>query len=321
MIKSLALGGDAVVLLTGCAKQPVSSGSGASAPAPGGAGMAGSGTADGGAFGSAGGAGGSGLSGAARPSVKDFVPAPDLADIHFDFDRSEIREVDAKTLDNHVGWLKAHGDNMVLIEGHCDEHQRVQHGARRPSGEGDDELSRLARGGGVPDHPHQLWRGAAGLRPARRRLLGQESARPLHGEGPLGGLGAAGGPARAGRPRRQPRRLRSRRSITPARAGLRPAGRSASSAPSGCPWSAGRHEEHPARRLEVGQALVAHARTALRQRAVRLPTPGIGTTQAMTSSSRISSGTASTATWATAVVRLQHRLDLGGGDVLARRGG
>jgi hypothetical protein len=100
MIKSLALGGVMlVVLLTGCAKQPVSSGSGASAPAPGGAGMAGSGTADGGAFGSAGGAGGSGLSGAARPSVKDFVPAPDLADIHFDFDRSEIREVDAKTLD------------------------------------------------------------------------------------------------------------------------------------------------------------------------------------------------------------------------------
>jgi peptidoglycan-associated lipoprotein len=122
MIKSLALGGVMlVVLLTGCAKQPVSSGSGASAPAPGGADMAGSGTAGGGAFGSAGGAGGSGLSGAARPSVKDFVPAPDLADIHFDFDRSDIREVDAKTLDNHVGWLKAHGDNMVLIEGHCDE--------------------------------------------------------------------------------------------------------------------------------------------------------------------------------------------------------
>jgi peptidoglycan-associated lipoprotein len=121
MIKSLALGGVMlVVLLTGCAKQPVSSGSGASAPAPGGAGVAGAGTAGGGAFGS-GGAGGSGLSGAARPSVKDFVPAPDLADIHFDFDRSDIREVDAKTLDGHAGWLKAHGDNMVLIEGHCDE--------------------------------------------------------------------------------------------------------------------------------------------------------------------------------------------------------
>lgn len=122
MIKSLALGGVMlVVLLTGCAKQPVSSGSTASAPAPGGAGMDGAGGA-GGPYGTAGGAGGSGtMTGAARPAIKDFVAAPDLADIHFDFDRSDVREVDAKTLDGHVEWLKAHRDNLVLIEGHCDE--------------------------------------------------------------------------------------------------------------------------------------------------------------------------------------------------------
>jgi peptidoglycan-associated lipoprotein len=122
MIKSLALGGVMlVVLLTGCAKQPVSSGSQASAPAPGGARTEDAGTAGGGTYGTAGGAGGSGLSGAARPSVKDFVAAPDLADIHFDFDRSEIREVDAKILDSHASWLKEHASHLVLIEGHCDE--------------------------------------------------------------------------------------------------------------------------------------------------------------------------------------------------------
>lgn len=120
MIKSLALGGVMlVVLLAGCAKQPVSSGSQASAPAPGGARTDGAGTAGG--FG-AGGAGGSGvLSGAQRPAIKDFVAAPDLADIHFDFDRADIREPEAKVLDGHAGWLKSHSDHFVLIEGHCDE--------------------------------------------------------------------------------------------------------------------------------------------------------------------------------------------------------
>ena len=122
MFKSLALAGVMlVVVLTGCAKQPVSSGSQASAPAPGGA------------HGwrrwsrrrhvrlDPGGAGGSGLTGANRPAIKDFVAAPDLADIHFEFDRADIREADAKTLDSHAKWLKAHADHHLLIEGHCDE--------------------------------------------------------------------------------------------------------------------------------------------------------------------------------------------------------
>jgi peptidoglycan-associated lipoprotein len=118
MIKSLALGGLMLtVLLAGCAKQPVST-SQASAPAPGGARMEGAGTAGG--FG-AGGTGSGALSGAQRPAIKDFVAAPDLVDIHFDFDRAEIRETAAKVLDAHASWLKAHGDHYVLIEGHCDE--------------------------------------------------------------------------------------------------------------------------------------------------------------------------------------------------------
>jgi peptidoglycan-associated lipoprotein len=123
MFKSLALAGVMlVVVLTGCAKQPASSGSQASAPAPGGARTDGAGGPGGGTFGSTpGGAGGSGLTGANRPAIKDFVAAPDLADIHFEFDRADIREADAKTLDSHAKWLKAHADHHLLIEGHCDE--------------------------------------------------------------------------------------------------------------------------------------------------------------------------------------------------------
>ena len=38
----------------------------------------------------------------------------------FDFDKYDIRPTDAKTLDTNAAWLKSN-DNLVLIEGHCDE--------------------------------------------------------------------------------------------------------------------------------------------------------------------------------------------------------
>jgi len=46
---------------------------------------------------------------------------PELADIHFDFDKYNIRPGDAKILDKNADWLKSHADQLVLIEGHCDE--------------------------------------------------------------------------------------------------------------------------------------------------------------------------------------------------------
>ncbi len=59
--------------------------------------------------------------GTARPSPKDFLATADLKDIHFDFDKYNIRPKDAEVLSANAQWLKAHPNYLVLIEGHCDE--------------------------------------------------------------------------------------------------------------------------------------------------------------------------------------------------------
>ena len=58
---------------------------------------------------------------AARPAPKDFVAIDALKPIYFDFDRYEIRPGDRRILDANAQWLKEHGNQLVLIEGHCDE--------------------------------------------------------------------------------------------------------------------------------------------------------------------------------------------------------
>ncbi|HEU5319871.1 MAG TPA: peptidoglycan-associated lipoprotein Pal [Methylomirabilota bacterium] len=129
------------VAVVGCAKRPATTQ--ASAPAPtggagtmagGGAGTAGAGGAGGagGATGTsmlaqpggaAGGPGGAGTtaSGAARPAPRDFAAIAEMKDIHFDFDKYDIRPGDAKVLDTNAQWLKSNPGHLVLIEGHCDE--------------------------------------------------------------------------------------------------------------------------------------------------------------------------------------------------------
>jgi peptidoglycan-associated lipoprotein len=57
----------------------------------------------------------------ARPVPRDFTSVPDLMDIHFDFDKYDIRPGDARTLDTNAAWLKQNGNALLLIEGHCDE--------------------------------------------------------------------------------------------------------------------------------------------------------------------------------------------------------
>jgi peptidoglycan-associated lipoprotein len=63
---------------------------------------------------------------AAPPAVapaapKEFAPNTALTAIHFDFDKSDIRPGDRQILARNAAWLKAHPDNLVLVEGHCDE--------------------------------------------------------------------------------------------------------------------------------------------------------------------------------------------------------
>ena len=58
---------------------------------------------------------------AERPAPKEFAAVPQMADIHFDFDKYNIRPGDARVLDANAQWLKDHADHLVLIEGHCDE--------------------------------------------------------------------------------------------------------------------------------------------------------------------------------------------------------
>ena len=56
-----------------------------------------------------------------RQAVKEFAAIDALKPIYFDFDRYEIRPGDRRILDANAQWLKDHGNQLVLIEGHCDE--------------------------------------------------------------------------------------------------------------------------------------------------------------------------------------------------------
>lgn len=56
-----------------------------------------------------------------RPSPSEFVAIGDVTDVHFDFDRWEIRTQDVRTLDANAGWLRTNANHLVLIEGHADE--------------------------------------------------------------------------------------------------------------------------------------------------------------------------------------------------------
>ena len=110
------------LIISGCAKQPATTAATAApapapapraaapGPAPTAAAPAESGTATTAAPAST-----------ARPSLKEFTAVAALKDVFFEFDKYDIRAEDAKTLDANATWLKANAENLVLIEGHCDE--------------------------------------------------------------------------------------------------------------------------------------------------------------------------------------------------------
>jgi peptidoglycan-associated lipoprotein len=118
----------AVALLTlattGCARMMAQSEDGST---PGSGGMSGSSGGSGGPGGSGGQGGGAmraGRSGggmAERVPVKEFHPATEMADIHFDFDRYDIRTQEESALQSNASWLRSNKNYLVLIEGHSDE--------------------------------------------------------------------------------------------------------------------------------------------------------------------------------------------------------
>jgi peptidoglycan-associated lipoprotein len=57
----------------------------------------------------------------ARPSVREYSPVAELPDVHFDFDKYDIRADAATVLRAGAQWLKAHPSYQLLIEGHADE--------------------------------------------------------------------------------------------------------------------------------------------------------------------------------------------------------
>jgi peptidoglycan-associated lipoprotein len=115
-----------LALSTGCARMLAQSEDGSTPGSTGSGGSMAGGSMSGGQSGSGGGgsmrAGRSGGGmGAERPPVKEFHPAHEMADIHFDFDRYDIRSQDEGALRSNAAWLRSNRNYLVLIEGHSDE--------------------------------------------------------------------------------------------------------------------------------------------------------------------------------------------------------
>ena len=112
-----------VVVLAGCASSASKEGEGSSSDTLANSGSSGSASSvDGsGKVGARGRSSGAVSGVVSRPAVKDFAENVALQDIHFDFDRYEIRPDDARILDANAEWLKTHPEYLLLVEGHADE--------------------------------------------------------------------------------------------------------------------------------------------------------------------------------------------------------
>jgi len=120
-LMSLLLAG---LMITGCAKRPATTAASAAAPAPAPSAPAPApapSAAAPPALAPAPAASAAPAAQTPRPAPKEFMAVAALKEVYFDFDKYDIRPEDAKTLDANAAWLKSNADNLVLIEGHCDE--------------------------------------------------------------------------------------------------------------------------------------------------------------------------------------------------------
>ena len=99
--------------------------------------------------------------------------ASQFVDIHFAFDRFDLRPDARKVLDMHAKWLKAHPEFRVRMEGNCDERGTVEYnmalGQRRAAsamkylvdlGVGKNRLSTISYGKERPldpGHNEEAW--------------------------------------------------------------------------------------------------------------------------------------------------------------------
>jgi peptidoglycan-associated lipoprotein len=58
---------------------------------------------------------------APAPAAADYQPNAALKPAYFAFDSNRVRPGDAKTLDANADWLKANPNQLVRIDGNCDE--------------------------------------------------------------------------------------------------------------------------------------------------------------------------------------------------------
>src|SRR2546427_8139145 len=56
-----------------------------------------------------------------RPRQEEFVAAPELKTVRFDFDKALLRPDAVDALTSNAAWLKENVDTLVLSEGNCDE--------------------------------------------------------------------------------------------------------------------------------------------------------------------------------------------------------
>ena len=56
-----------------------------------------------------------------RPAPREFEAIAELKDIHFDFDKYDLRPGDARILDDNARWMKVNTTYLILVEGHADE--------------------------------------------------------------------------------------------------------------------------------------------------------------------------------------------------------
>ena len=64
---------------------------------------------------------------APAPAPVVAAPAAVLSEIHFDFDRYNIRPQDADILKKNVDWFKENASTRVRIEGNCDERGTIEY--------------------------------------------------------------------------------------------------------------------------------------------------------------------------------------------------